>query len=139
MQLAAEVIDFDGLEQSLNSNDLVDRFIINKNDITLGAGFQGSVRYDGMYGFGFFDLSFRVKCLANFYGADCGLFCRARNDSQGHYSCDNDGNRVCLEGFEDPLTNCIQRCTPAAGCCELCCCHVLAVNIYFLLFNLTLF
>ena len=119
MQLAVEVIDLDALQQSLNANDLVDRFVINRNDITLGADFPASARYNGVFGFGLLYLSFRVKCADNFYGADCNDFCQARNDSQGHYTCDSGGNNICLEGFQDPITDCIQQCTPATGCCEL--------------------
>lgn len=119
MQLAAEVIDFDGLEQSVNPNDLVDRFMINMDDLTLGADFPDSAIYNGVFGFGFLYLSFRVKCADHFYGADCDVFCQARDDSQGHYTCDSGGNRICLEGFQDPVTGCTQRCTRAVGCCEL--------------------
>lgn len=31
----------------------------------------------------------------------------ARNDSSGHYTCDPvTGDKVCLDGYEDPTTDC---------------------------------
>ena len=48
---------------------------------------------------------------------DCSVFCSARDDADGHFECDRDGNRVCLEGFRNASTDCTE-CVPAAGCCK---------------------
>ena len=45
------------------------------------------------------------------------MFCSARDDADGHFECDRDGNRVCLEGFRNASTDCTE-CVPAAGCCK---------------------
>lgn len=42
----------------------------------------------------------RVYCDANYYGADCNTYCVGRDDSRGHYRCDdNTGNKICLAGW----------------------------------------
>ena len=56
-------------------------------------------------------------CVPNYHGSNCDAFCEARNNSMGHYSCDGDGNRVCLAGYQNPSTFCTE-CMPADGCCK---------------------
>ena len=72
-------------------------------------------------------------CAENYYGSQCDVLCEpkinsmcdengsricdARNDSMGHYSCGGDGNRVCLAGYQNPSTFCIE-CILADGCCK---------------------
>ena len=48
-------------------------------------------------------------CKVNYYPTNnCSVLCVARNDSEGHYTCDPfTGNRVCLEGYKDASTNCV--------------------------------
>lgn len=55
--------------------------------------------------------------VLSFLPSDCSRFCVPRNDADGHYKCDHNGNRVCLEGYRDPTTNCTQ-CVTATGCCK---------------------
>ena len=52
------------------------------------------------------ELGYRVRCLADYYGRNCSKYCRYTNSSEGHYYCDNYGNKRCLEGWTNPLTNC---------------------------------
>ena len=50
----------------------------------------------------------RVYCDANYYGADCNTYCVGRDDSRGHYRCDdNTGNKICLTGWRG--LNCLTR------------------------------
>ena len=61
-----------------------------------------------------------TECDDNFVGTNCDTcapnyhppgqcFCTPRNDSGGHYTCDPiTGNRICLEGYMDPDTFCVQ-------------------------------
>ena len=64
------------------------------------------------------ELSFRVSCAENYYGPSCTVFCQDSDDDiTGHYYCDDDGNRVCLDGYQNPSTNC-EDCVSAEGCCE---------------------
>lgn len=41
----------------------------------------------------------RVVCDPNYYGIRCTKFCKPRNDTFGHYKCDESGNKVCLPGW----------------------------------------
>ncbi|XP_078363782.1 uncharacterized protein LOC144648000, partial [Oculina patagonica] len=51
-------------------------------------------------------ISVRVYCDADYYGADCNTYCVGRDDSGGHYKCDEStGNKVCLTGWRG--TNCL--------------------------------
>lgn len=57
--------------------------------------------------------SYRVVCIENYHGNDCSVFCRPRDDDFGHFRCDPEGRRRCLEGWSG------QYCTEAiceGGC-----------------------
>ena len=55
------------------------------------------------------NLSYRLSCIENYYGGDCSVFCEARDDDSGHYTCDAQGNIVCNDGYQGTDTNCITR------------------------------
>lgn len=42
----------------------------------------------------------RVQCSANYYNTTCTTFCRPRNDTFGHYTCGDEGDKVCLAGWQ---------------------------------------
>ncbi|KAG1672484.1 Neurogenic locus protein delta [Nymphon striatum] len=46
------------------------------------------------------EYDYRVKCDGHYYGDNCADLCRARNDSFGHYTCSDKGEKVCLPGWE---------------------------------------
>ena len=97
-------------------SDIVTRFYI---EISAVVGIEvTSTTENGENAVGRLGASYKVSCADNFYTPDCSVFCLARNDAQGHYTCDSQGNTVCLEGFEDPTSSCTQPCTSAEGCCE---------------------
>ena len=110
MQLLVVATDEDS-----EGEELIDRLFVN---VSIAVGDRETVPsfYTGEGGYGEMQLSFQVDCAENFYSPDCSVFCRARDDAQGHYTCDSQGNRVCLDGFENLDSNC--TCTPAEGCCE---------------------
>lgn len=41
----------------------------------------------------------RVICDENYYGKSCTKHCQPRNDTFGHYTCDENGNKVCMPGW----------------------------------------
>ena len=45
----------------------------------------------------------RVVCDENYYGKSCTKLCQPRNDTFGHYTCDENGNKVCLPGWRGAL------------------------------------
>ena len=55
------------------------------------------------------DLKWKLVCNENYYGK-CDVFCTPRDDdTNGHYTCDpTTGNKVCCEGYKDPVTNCVK-------------------------------
>jgi jagged-like protein len=42
----------------------------------------------------------RVKCDSHYYNATCTKFCRPRDDKFGHYICDANGDKECIEGWK---------------------------------------
>ncbi|XP_069101729.1 protein jagged-1-like isoform X2 [Argopecten irradians] len=74
----------------------------------------------------------RVYCDPNYFGPQCTLFCRPRNDWMGHYTCNGNGAKVCNKGWQGQ--NCNRRiniCAPCQhGSCNRaantynCACHV---------------
>lgn len=42
----------------------------------------------------------RVQCSDHYYNATCTKFCRPRNDIFGHYTCDENGDKVCIQGWK---------------------------------------
>lgn len=52
-----------------------------------------------------FHLQVRLGCDEHYYGFGCNKFCRPRDDFFGHYECDHNGNKTCLEGWSGPDCN----------------------------------
>lgn len=44
--------------------------------------------------------SYRVTCQPNYYGEQCNVFCRPRDDVYGHYTCSEQGNILCYPGWQ---------------------------------------
>ena len=51
------------------------------------------------------DYEYRMVCSAHYYGKDCDIICKPRNDNFGHYTCGNNGEKVCLGGWEKNSEN----------------------------------
>lgn len=45
-------------------------------------------------------ISSRALCDANYYGSKCEIFCQARDDQWGHFTCGPDGSKICLPGWQ---------------------------------------
>ena len=89
------------------ANDLVDKFFIEEH---LSQNESVSSTYKGTYKSGAtISLTLSVVCAKNYYSSDCSLLCAATDNSTGHYSCNGNGAKVCLEGYIDPGTNCVKR------------------------------
>ncbi|XP_043930303.1 protein jagged-2 [Protopterus annectens] len=64
----------------------------------------------------------RVRCDENYYGSMCNKFCNPRDDYFGHYTCDQFGNKICLEGWTGPECKqaiCKLGCDLEHATCEL--------------------
>ena len=84
-------------DDDTDADDLLDRVIVDR---TLGVSSSfSSVTRLGFYGVVTMQFEFRVMCESDYYGSDCTVRCTSRDDAMGHYSCDSNGNRVCLDGY----------------------------------------
>ncbi|XP_023667951.2 delta-like protein C [Paramormyrops kingsleyae] len=65
--------------------------------------------------------SYRVVCDEHYYGNSCSDYCRPRNDTFGHYTCDEAGNRICLVGWKGEYCSkpiCSSGCSDKHGYCD---------------------
>jgi hypothetical protein len=51
----------------------------------------------------------RVTCNENYFGEQCTVSCRSRDDDHGHYVCNEKGERVCLPGWKSTEDYCKTR------------------------------
>ncbi|XP_058792294.1 protein jagged-1b isoform X1 [Phymastichus coffea] len=64
----------------------------------------------------------RVQCADHYYNATCTKFCRPRNDIFGHYTCDENGDKACIEGWKGvdcETAVCKEGCHPVHGHCNV--------------------
>ncbi|KAJ1108863.1 hypothetical protein NDU88_006233 [Pleurodeles waltl] len=100
-----------------NSDNLLSRLATRRRlavgedwsqDVHLGE--QSELRY-----------SYHVLCDEHYYGDSCSDYCRPRDDTFGHYSCDEEGNRLCLAGWRGEYCSepvCLPGCSESHGYCE---------------------
>lgn len=128
VKLYVQVDDVDPPDQGMeDSSSLVAQFDV-PIDISLGdnrsARVERNTPYpDRIFHGTFLYLTIELNCGDNFYGPECAKFCEPRNDEKGHYICDENGNIVCLEEFQNEASNCTE-CSLSEGCCELISCVV---------------
>ena len=71
--------------------------------------------FNRVYGHGenhiaFIMLFIAITCKESYTGSNCGVeVCVPRDDATGHFSCDASQNKVCLPGYENPDTNCVDK------------------------------
>ena len=94
-------------DDDVDNDELVTTFSI-KQELELGASFTQPESFQGANAVGVIELSFRAACTENYFGADCATFCEERDDELGHFTCDGEGNKVCLQDYKNPSTNCTQ-------------------------------
>lgn len=46
------------------------------------------------------EYAYKVECDEYYYGPGCVNFCRPRDDQFGHYVCDENGDKVCMQGWK---------------------------------------
>uniref|UniRef100_A0A8C4LCP9 Delta-like protein n=1 Tax=Equus asinus TaxID=9793 RepID=A0A8C4LCP9_EQUAS len=88
--------------------------MINPEDRWKSLHFSGHVAH--------LELQIRVRCDENYYSATCNKFCRPRNDFFGHYTCDQYGNKACMDGWmgkECKEAVCKQGCNLLHGGCAV--------------------
>ncbi|XP_043912735.1 protein jagged-1 [Protopterus annectens] len=78
-----------------------------------------TLRHNG--GVAHYEYQIRVICDENYYGFGCNKLCRPRDDFFGHYTCDQNGNKTCMDGWMGLDCNraiCRQGCSPEHGSCK---------------------
>ncbi|KAK3912487.1 Protein jagged-1b [Frankliniella fusca] len=64
----------------------------------------------------------RVQCDQHYFNATCTKFCRPRDDKFGHYTCDHNGDKVCIAGWMGAnceIAVCKAGCHPLHGKCDV--------------------
>ena len=108
IQLLVDAIDRNNSNQAPDETEgIVDRFVINLDQLQLGADLTEQKIYTGIYNISQLAMSFQVNVSENYYGLNCTTFCEAK---VGVYNCDSNGNIVCVENNRDSSTMCI-NCT----------------------------
>lgn len=81
------------------SNDLLDKVIVDM-PLVINSSFSPVITQLGFYQRVTMQFRFRVMCQTYFFGEDCYRFCISHDsDTVGHFTCDVNGNQVCLPGF----------------------------------------
>ncbi|XP_075059469.1 delta-like protein 1 [Mixophyes fleayi] len=65
--------------------------------------------------------SYRFVCDEHYYGEGCSDYCRPRDDTFGHFSCGEKGEKVCNPGWKGQYCNepiCLPGCDEHHGYCE---------------------
>lgn len=90
------------------TNDLIDRVTVDRV-LEVSDTFTSEQDYTGEHGRATLRMSFQVTCNTNYYGQHCAVFCEPQDDVLGHYGCDSNGDRFCLEGWTDLANDCTER------------------------------
>lgn len=102
-----------------NDGNLVARFLVPivanpmENTSTSRESIHKDIRNLGPH----IRIRFELRCAEDFYGEGCTRACVGRDDAGGHYSCDAEGNRRCMGGYQNLLTNCTE-CALLPECCK---------------------
>ena len=64
--------------------------------------------YLGTYSIANLTLAYEFHCANNYFGSDCTVYCEdTDSDVDGHFLCDENGNKVCRYGYQGPSSNCV--------------------------------
>lgn len=102
-------------EQDLTDDQLIDNMYIEIDNLTSFSPRTPMEEYRGDNGLLEARIQFEVNCDTDRYGPYCDVECHGRNDSEGHYLCNQNGDWECLEGYQNLETNCTE-CVAANGC-----------------------
>ncbi|KAM3616616.1 uncharacterized protein V6R79_020896 [Siganus canaliculatus] len=100
-----------GLDSTENQNNLISR-LATRRRLTVGQDWSQDVHFGNQSELRY---SYHVVCNEHYYGEACSVYCRPRNDTLGHFTCDAEGRRRCQDGWVG------EYCTEpicAAGCSE---------------------
>lgn len=93
------------------TNELLGRLAVRRR-LTIGEEWSKDVHVGPQSELGF---SYHVVCDENYHGENCSTFCRPRDDTFGHFTCDAAGVRVCVPGWRGDY--CTERKQPRPFFC----------------------
>ncbi|XP_037318632.2 delta-like protein C [Pungitius pungitius] len=107
-----------GLESTENQNNLISR-LATSHILRVGKDWSQDMQRIGNQSE--LHYSYHIVCNEHYHGEACSSYCRPRNDTFGHYTCDDNGDRHCLGGWTgeycaDPI--CAPGCSEDHGFCE---------------------
>ena len=84
---------------------VVDRFQIDL-ELSIASAFTERKTYYGLQNLTQFDMSFKIagQCSDNYYGPQCDVFC----SEVAPFTCDSEGNAVCVNSSLNPETSCTE-------------------------------
>ena len=104
LQLYFEVIEDDPIDDDFIGDMFIDSVL------SISTDFVGPMSFSSENGYFTVDLSFRVFCQVDYYGPNCTVLCQGRDDTMGHYHCnETTGDIICLSGYQNTTTNCTER------------------------------
>lgn len=97
-------------DHDIDADDLIDISLFNEV-ITPGSVWTNVQISQGYYDVASVQAQFRVFCNQNYYGSSCTTYCVATNNNQGHYTCNSNGQKMCLSGWTNvgSQENCLTR------------------------------
>ncbi|XP_051979145.1 delta-like protein B [Xyrauchen texanus] len=100
-----------------NQNNLISR-LATRRRLAIGEDWSQDVHFGEQSELRY---SYHVFCDEFYFGEACSDYCRPRDDTLGHYTCDENGNRECMQGWQgdycsDPI--CSSDCSERHGYCE---------------------
>ncbi|XP_077468446.1 delta-like protein C isoform X2 [Stigmatopora argus] len=121
----AESLESAGLESAEKQNNLISR-VATGRQLRVGEDWSQDVHFGQR---GHLRYSYRAVCDQHYHGDACAAYCRPRNDTFGHFTCQRDGRRQCLDGWDgeycaQPI--CASGCSAEHGFCQApgeCACH----------------
>lgn len=120
MEILITVYDLDLTAKIEANSDIVDNIFIVPSISAVPSPrdpFSDTMTFSGSISH--IQVAFRLTCSPDLYGSDCSVYCVDTNDTSGHFSCDPvTGDRICLGGYQNPSTDCIECTQPAHGCSE---------------------
>ena len=102
-------------DENLTDDLLIDNIYVEISNITSFSPLTPERTFPGVDNRAEAELQFEVNCDNNRYGPFCDVECHGRDDAEGHYQCDVNGDRECIEGYQSLENNCTE-CVTADEC-----------------------
>ena len=90
--------------QGTSESVVLDWFLVDL-ELSISSGLIARTTYSGIHNVAQFDLSFRIDCSENYHDSQCDVFCM---EVPGQFTCDSDGNIVCVNSNLTSGSNCTQ-------------------------------